>query len=483
MNLRVIIIVVLVCLLATCRQAAPVRVASSSLPAPAATSLTVDGAQRFQQIDGFGVNVNPASLDQQQIVPVINTLSSTLGTTIWRVIVEEADWETVNDNDDPFTFNWAYYQRVYETGEFPRVWAMLQYLEQHQLGTIVLNVMGRVPAWMGRTQIYQEAEDEWVEMICSFVVYARETKKRNLRLLSPTNEVDIGSPEGPLLPPTQYHRLLRKVADRLTALGHSEVQFIPPDIALVDQAQNYLPPLFADSVLMQRIPYFAFHDYGGRSGAVPDLIAASQYPDRNYWITEFSANCPNCDSGVRNPDPWSFGFSTLDLLIRHLEQQASAALIYEGYDSYYDHHQAFGYWGLISYDQSTNTYTTTQRLFLAAHVFRFVHPGMVRIGVAGTNDSLQLLAFLNPTTGLLTLVARQSSNEPLTVAIQLTGLRSPTSFQAYRSSSQENLVSLPDLVVRSDTITLTIPGQSAVTLQGQPPPTSQIFLPWAQQFR
>src|SRR5262245_47689452 len=73
---------------------------------PARIGVVVDGAQRFQRIDGFGVNANPAGWSSTERRVVLDTLTEGLGARIWRVIVENADWEATNDNDDPRSFDW-----------------------------------------------------------------------------------------------------------------------------------------------------------------------------------------------------------------------------------------------------------------------------------------------------------------------------------------------------------------------------------------
>ena len=61
-------------------------------------SLIIDGSQTFQSIDGFGVNANSASWKNRELRPAIDMLVDQLGVTIFRVVVDNADWETINDN-------------------------------------------------------------------------------------------------------------------------------------------------------------------------------------------------------------------------------------------------------------------------------------------------------------------------------------------------------------------------------------------------
>src|SRR5436190_9327606 len=95
-------------------------------------SLKLDGSKKMQQIEGIGVNANTRSWNGKELEPALNLLLDSMHATIWRVIVETVEkWEDENDNDDPFTFNWDYYNKLYETPKFRKAWDMIRYLNQH----------------------------------------------------------------------------------------------------------------------------------------------------------------------------------------------------------------------------------------------------------------------------------------------------------------------------------------------------------------
>lgn len=427
-------------------------------------SVTIEGAQQFQTIDGFGVNANGASWDDGRLAPALDLLSNTMGVRIWRVIQEEADWEAINDNDDPNAFNWDYYNAIYESGEFPSLWSIIAYLNQLGDNRVMLNVMGRAPDWMGRTIINVDQEDEWVEMIASLVYYGRKVKNFDFTLLSPANEVDIGAPEGPQMSPEQYARVIRKLIGRLDALDLSDTEIVPPDIANISQAEAYLQPLFADPTVMARVQHMSFHNYGGFSGDVDRLIKESAYPDRNFWMTEFSAWCPGCDSGTGPADQWEFGLTTFDYLISHIEAGAAAALIYEGYDSYYEHHGSFGYWGLLSYDEAERTYTPTKRFYINAHMFRYVQPGMVRVAVSGVSGALRMLAFKDPVTGSVTLAGRNTGGETLAITGVFADLPVSGALEFYQTTPSVDFARGDDVPVTNNTFTVRIDPNAVFTL-------------------
>src|SRR6476469_1502594 len=121
-------------------------------------TLQIDGSKRFQQVDGIGVNANTRSWNGKELEPALDLLLDSMHATVWRVIVETVEkWEDVNDNDDPFTFNWDYYNKLYETPKFEKAWGMIEYLNKHGItDKLMINFMGPVPEWMGKKTIKPE---------------------------------------------------------------------------------------------------------------------------------------------------------------------------------------------------------------------------------------------------------------------------------------------------------------------------------------
>src|SRR5664280_3387546 len=81
-------------------------------PAGAAT-VTINGAQTYQVIDGFGVNANHRSWTNNELQPVLDAMIDQAGMTLFRVIYDRTDWEATNDNTNSAVMNWSYYNTVY----------------------------------------------------------------------------------------------------------------------------------------------------------------------------------------------------------------------------------------------------------------------------------------------------------------------------------------------------------------------------------
>jgi len=136
-----------------------------------AANVTIDGAQTFRTIDGYGTNANALSWDGDKLKPALDLLVDQLGATIFRVILDEMDWEQTNDNADPFVFNWTYYNTVYGGAKFQKLWSTMRYLNDKGIESgLMLNFMGRGPTWIGpNSSVDVDKEDEFVETIASAV--------------------------------------------------------------------------------------------------------------------------------------------------------------------------------------------------------------------------------------------------------------------------------------------------------------------------
>ena len=344
--------------------------------------LHVDGQKRFQQIDGIGVNVNTRSWDKNELPPALDLLLDSMHATIWRVIVETVEkWEDVNDNDDPFVFNWDYYNALYETPKFQKAWDLMEYLNRHGItDKVMINFMGFAPAWMGVKVIEPKYEDEYAEMVVSFFYYGLTKRHVKFGLIAPTNESDHhGYSEGPHLEAKQHARLIRKITDRMEALGiMKNIGVVAPDNASFDAAlKSFVPALMEDPVVMSRMAHLGFHTYGGYPLGLKEFILRSPYPKSSYWITEWNAWCNGCDEGKLGEYNYDFANKCVGYLLDLLKNGASAALAWEGYDSYYEHHapSLFSYWGMLGYEPKTKTYFPRKNFYAIQQVSKFVTPG------------------------------------------------------------------------------------------------------------
>ena len=430
------------------------RVVSTGTP-PNGIPLTLDGAQRFQSMDGFGVNINVNGWGVGNFQGALDQLVDDLGSTLFRVYIDNTDWEVTNDNGDPFSFDWSFYGALYSTPRFEQAWSTLGYLNQKGIGDgIVLNFMGPGPAWMGGDTLNPAMEDEWVEMILSYAYYARFDRGLAFSKLAPFNEPDWTCEEGICVDPFQAARVLRKIAQRLDGLGLGDVTLVAPETAQAGAAvEQYIPEILADPVIMAKVDTFGFHNYAGYSAGAGSVIAGSAYPDRGFWITEQSLGD-------------SLDLAPVDNLMNHLDAGATATLAYKGYDGQDNHHPGEEYGlGLLAYDSASQSYVPRKGFHVLRPVHRFVEPGAVRVGTSESSGSLRVYGFHNPVNGRVTILGRNTGGGDLTVAVSLINLPAVATFEVYETDAYgANFARRPDIQPFGNSFSATVSGQSVFVL-------------------
>lgn len=440
----------------------------------AATLINIDGNQKSQTMDGFGANINPKNWSRYggNLTPALDLLTDDMGGTIFRVdIFGTSNWESTNDNADPSTFNWTYYNQLYQTEYFNDLWNTISYLN-NKGAKVVLSASGVVPDWMGGQSI--QNDDEWVEMIASVAYYARNTKGLNLYALDPLNETDGGPPEGAFVDPNQMVTLLHKLGTRLDQLGMSDVRFLPPQIANIDRASEYLNAIMADSYVMGKTDHFGFHNYAGYNDNISSTISSS---NKNWWMTEWSQNATDgwLDNGAQVKDDWNFAWVMVYDLFKILSTNGpNAALAWDGYDNVHDHCNctAISRWGLLSLNNGT--YTPKKSFYSNKLIFKTVLPGFIRVATGNEPD---ILAFYDPAGGKVSIVGRNPTANSLDYTFNLSNISPVTSLAYYQTSQSVNYARQADIAVSNNSFSVTIPANTFyaitnVTAGGTPLPSS-----------
>ena len=227
--------------------------------------ISIDPTQRFQTIDGFGVNFNGTYFRESQ-KPMIDLLAKDLGATIFRLDPYGlSDWEAKNDDDDPAHMNWEYYNDRYSTGYFEASWGAARYLNSLGIRPF-LTLSGITPEWMNdnaagppkhsvcnadakiRAGDYQQPYhlnpakyDEFAEMAASMLLYARHKAHVDFEYFSPFNETDCYPREGPRVDPEEMPKALEALQRRLKTERLDDVKFVVVDQALNEN--NYIDPI------------------------------------------------------------------------------------------------------------------------------------------------------------------------------------------------------------------------------------------------
>jgi len=457
-------------------------------------SLQIDGETKYQPMDGFGVNINTAwwnngeYMDTKVIQPAIDLLVDSLGATIFRAVIEEMDWEAVNDDNDPNNFNWIYYNSVFSNERFQGVWNTLRYLNQKGItNDLIIGFMGSPPAaapmeapdprksWMGGTNysINDTMEDELVESIAALLYYARHTAKVQFTLVSPMNEADIiagsksaahpnGIVEGPNMPDAvQFTRVIKKLAEKLDAIGMSDIRFVAPDAGGESLFRKCLNEMVKDSCLMSKLVCWGVHQYGNDAENYRKIIGSPANPNKSYWVTE--------TAGIRN-------------MLGQLDDNAKAYIFWDGFDSVYQHGRRNSYGSvppndwvfwlagdegkpLIEYIATTESWKPRKQFYEHAQLMKFVKPGSVRIGITGQDSSLVAYAYRNP-NGNMVILGRNNSNRNIAANGFLSNLPVLKNMKLIYTNSTANLIAGNEITVSGKSFKASIPAESVFTITG-----------------
>jgi hypothetical protein len=440
-----------------------------SVAAQATPNLTVDGSQTFQTLDGLGVNINVNSWKNGQLRPALDYLVVTNGASVMRVIRDPMDWVS-NELLIPklHRLDVATLRHVYEAPKMQDIWNTIRYLNQKGLrgNAIMLNFMGWTPRWLGGSGAYGSSsyitpgkEGKWATMVASLVYYGRIVKKLDFKLLAPLNEQDWNCLEGPCVSPSQYVTALKALIAELSAMKLSDIRLVGPDTA--GSPGVYLTSMMRNSAIARRVAHIGLHGYGG------PIYPETLYPPPKYWVTETASSCGNCDyAGVPSQGEWNFAAETNDFVLQDLSNGLTNVLIYDGYDSFYYHHNSYGYWGLLSYDKKSKVYTPRKRFYVNAQLDKFIRPGMKQLAENDTIDGLgTTVAFYNPTTRRFTIAGHNTNSTAITINGQLRNLPAISSLFLYETNKNANLQRRA-VPVSGPTFSVQIRGDTFFTLTG-----------------
>jgi O-glycosyl hydrolase len=455
--------------------------------------LQIDGTKKFQQMDGFGININTSWWykgeygDTRLVQPAIDLLLDSLGVTIFRAVIEEMDWEAVNDDNDPNNFNWTYFNNVFSNARFQGVWNTLRYLNQKGIKDgMIISLMGGPPAavplaapdqqksWMGGTDysISPSMEDEFVESMAALLYYARNTAKVQFTLVSPFNETEQvsearsadhpdGVVEGPNIPDAvQVTRVIRKLAKKLDAIGMNDIRFVTPDAAGDHLFASCLDEMIKDPYIMNKIAHWGVHQYGHTAERNRKIVSNPANPNKSFWVTE--------TAGIGN-------------ILGQLGDSAQSYIFWDGFDCVYQHARRNGYgdsppndwvfWQpddgkpLLEYLPSTKSWTPRKQFYEFAQLFKFVRPGAIRIGSTVNDSSLVIRSFLNP-DGQLVIVGCNSGKDTMTLIGTLDNFPPITSMKMVYTSPDMNFHKGVDIFLKNNILKGGIPPKSIFTLTG-----------------
>jgi hypothetical protein len=347
-----------------------------------AATLTIDGSQTYQTIDGFGVNLNGHD-DTNQTAPVLSALVGA-GLTQFRVIQDEQDY-----------IAFAGDHSVYGTTYFSNLVGTISYLNKCGITNgIHLNFMGAGQPWMvtgsdHATFLALGQEANWADMVGSLVGYLKKTNHLQFNLVEPENESD--QTPGTLNKPriqqfagngatgctSAYHALV----DYLNANGLSDMRII--GLASAFQETSWISTLMSDSVVRGAVTHIGLHSYhlSGTGSSLYWGFLQSNFPGTNFWMTEWNQWCGTCEGGPSADPSWASASTTASYLIDHLADGAAACELFTGCDTWFRYLNTgtggWSLWGAFGCDNvnaSFKTYSPRYKFYTLSQVSKYVRP-------------------------------------------------------------------------------------------------------------
>jgi chitodextrinase len=424
-------------------------------------TLNIDGNTHYQTMDGFGVNANPSSwtgTNGSELTPTLDMLADG-GTTIWRVPIDDQDWEAVNDDSDPNHFNWNYYNSVMTTPRMEKLWSLISYLNQKPNSKVILCPMGKTSDWMGGVTLTttDSNENEYAETIAALAYYGHITRGLNF-ILEPNNEPDILY-EGVRMQDSDYAIVANKIAQKLDTNGLSDMEMMGPSAGVsFYNVTKYTPFMWQYPALMTHVHTYSIHDYDGTTNGADASIKSSPYPTRHFYMTEFAQ--------------FIDGFAELG-------EGPTGLLVWDGYDSAYTHPTDHGSQyvapndashdgpALFSYNSTSHTYAARKEYFQFGQLFKYIPGGSVRIGTSSSNSGVGAYTFTHTPSGRVTIVGNNTTTSSQTLTIALNNVSNlPSNLNYYQTNSTSNMTQGANVAVSAGTATVTVPANTIFTLTG-----------------
>ena len=404
----------------------------------------VDTASRFQTVDGFGVNINSKYWRGGELSPVMDLLVKDLGATLFRLdCYGRANWVDPKNMYDGSVLTQKHYNEIYESDDFQNALGMSLYLNKCGIEPYI-TVSGIAPRWMcGQDGKTLEHYGQYADMI---VNYASWLKKNGVQfsLLGPLNETDLGPPEGPLLPPEQYAAACEVIVETLDKYGLTDVNLVVAEQAGYNL--DYVREMMKRKSLEHRIGAFSMHAYGDLdcTSLIEEVKKEenSGFHRARCWMGEFGV----LDQGG-GPDDY-IAWRSAETLFRLLGDGMNGAIYWDAYDNYHDHDECWTTFGLLK--NTWQAYTPKKRYYALKHIFRYVKPGMVRVGASCSLREIPVLAFEDDIAGQLTVAGMNPSNEAVYIGLRLDNRYASgyQKFRVFRTCGFENCADVTEPTVK-----------------------------------
>ena len=268
---------------------------SDSLQAREPELITIHPLSTHQTMEGWGGHVYAQGFAFLQTdTTLMRRMLEELATTHMRVRSVWYELESANDNDDPARIDFAAIAR----GDSGLVHQELLFQQElARRGVKLLFASWRFPYWMigqpsswrptpdERPPLPEEMDEEYVESLTAYLLYARDRYGIVFDAISVANEPDIGIYiDG--LDPKRLLGLTRALDARLK--GHRyRTRFYLPDVAAADSiSHEYLQAFFALADAPRSTCALTYHSYRRTRETIVSFAGLAGRWNLPVWVTE-----------------------------------------------------------------------------------------------------------------------------------------------------------------------------------------------------
>ncbi len=445
-----------------------------------ATDVTVDGAERYQTVEGFGTCLiawverfrTLYRTEDFQRLYVEGVGCNMLRVNMWGPIFEKPteDWTKIRCEDFDMGANGGRPQIFIDFGRGIR---------KLDPNIKIIGTVWSPPAWMkvnrsitdtkssairagGYGNNNNRVDPEYFPHFCQWMVeYVRLHDRQGVPFyaVSPGNEVQFSqSFESCVWDGRDFAVIVVMLRERLDAEGYGHVKIFGPETMTSHLYEggtgSYVKAVRDNPQALKALDVFATHGY--EDGVKAEMSATSSRrfweliadTGKPFWITEGGTG----DHDWPAPIQKGVGNALHNALVA-------------------GNCSAFVPWQITESRKSIHALmvmsTYTPKTYTAMHYTKFIRPGARRIDARPGFGAVQLGAFLHKKDGDLAIVALNPSDQEQTLSLTFRNLEGLASLKVYRTSASESLAEVDEVAVAGDKTVFPMVPQSIVTFSGK----------------
>jgi O-glycosyl hydrolase len=445
-----------------------------------ALDVMVDGARRYQTIEGFGTCLIAWSnrfrelyrTEDFQRIYVEGVGCNILRVNMWGPSLEKPteDWTQIRCEDFDMEANGGRPQIFIDFGRgilkidpdikiIGTVWSPPSWMKMNK--SITDKRSGAIRAG-GYGDFNNRVDPKYFKHFCKWMAeYVKIHDKQGVPFyaVSPGNEVQFTqSFESCVWDGKDYVNIITMLREMLNAEGYGHVKIFGPETMTSHMYEggtgSYVKALMDNPEALEALDVFATHGYEDGVRAEMSANSSRRFWDliedtgKPFWITEGGTG------GHDWPTPIRKG-------IGNALQNALVA----------GNCSAFVPWQITEGRKSTHGImlmsTYTPKTYTAMHYNKFIRPGARRIDAQPGFGNVQVGAFLHEGSGELAIVAINPTEQEQALNLAFKNLEGLVSLKVYRTSASENLQQVAEVAVNDNRAVFRMTSQSIVTFSGK----------------